>query len=246
MFYSKQNPLKFFLEQSDPPGGGSGSNAGGNGGGTTGGSNNPAAGGSTDPGSIGNTGNTGSAAGAGSNNTAGSNINNTGPKSVFDANTQGQDGQGGNPAPVVPESYEFNIGEGLTITDELKERFTTIAKGAKLSQEQADALIKMHSDIMLDQIKQTEERVNGWVKECEKQGYLSQENLGYAKSAINYFGGSDAMNALVETGAINHPAVFKMVMTIGQLIAEDAPPKGDPPKGPKSSADILFPNSKYD
>ena len=217
-----QSPFKYFLEQIDPPGGGD---------------NNPPAGGDNNPAPTG---------GGNDNNpggVTGVQPQNKGQKSVFDVPGSGDNNP---PAPVVPESYEFNLGEGLTITDELKGKFTEIAKGAKLTQEQANALIDMHSSILLDYMHQTEAKVNGWVDECQKAGYLSEENLGYAKSAINYFGGSDAMNALVETGAINHPAVFKMVMTIGQLIAEDAPPKGDPPKGPKSSADILFPNSKYD
>lgn len=217
-----QSPFKYFLEQIDPPGGGD---------------NNPPAGGDNNPAPTG---------GGNDNNPSGNTgvqPQNKGQKSVFDVPGSGDNNP---PAPVVPESYEFNLGEGLTITDELKGKFTEIAKGAKLTQEQANALIDMHSSILLDYMHKTEAKVNGWVDECQKAGYLSEENLGYAKSAINYFGGSDAMNALVETGAINHPAVFKMVMTIGQLIAEDAPPKGDPPKGPKSSADILFPNSKYD
>ena len=217
-----QSPFKYFLEQIDPPGGGD---------------NNPPAGGDNNPAPTG---------GGNDNNPSGNTgvqPQNKGQKSVFDVPGGGDNNP---PAPVVPESYEFNLGEGLTITDELKGKFTEIAKGAKLTQEQANALIDMHSSILLDYMHQTEAKVNGWVDECQKAGYLSEENLGYAKSAINYFGGSDAMNALVETGAINHPAVFKMVMTIGQLIAEDAPPKGDPPKGPKSSADILFPNSTYD
>lgn len=231
MLIKMQSPFKYFLEQIDPPGGGD---------------NNPPAGGDNNPDPTG---------GGDDNNPSGNTgvqPQNKGQKSVFDVPGSGDNNppvpgtNDANPAPVVPESYEFNLGEGLTITDELKGKFTEIAKGAKLTQEQANALIDMHSSILLDYMHQTEAKVNGWVDECQKAGYLSEENLGYAKSAINYFGGSDAMNALVETGAINHPAVFKMVMTIGQLIAEDAPPKGDPPKGPKSSADILFPNSKYD
>lgn len=234
MHISKQNPLKFFLEQVDPPGGGGNPNP------------NPDTG--TNPSPAAGDGNP-AAGGSGNNPAPGK-----GTKSVFDvganpeANPAGEGGGGdGNPPPVVPESYEFNIGEGLTLTDELKTRFTEIAKGAKLTQEQADSLIKMHSDIMLDFIKQNNDRIEGWVKDCQDAGYLSQENLGYCKAAIDTFGGSEAMDILVETGAINHPAVFKMAMTIGKLIAEDVPPKGEPPRTNKNSSDIMFPNSKsYD
>ena len=236
MLYNKQSPLKFFMEEPDAAGAGDGSSAGGDNNANTagsGGNGNPAP-------------NNTASAGSGDNNPSAGGSQGNVQRNVFNINGQGEGGQGQNQTPVVPESYEFNLGEGLTITDALKGKFTEIAKGAKLSQDQANALIDMHSSILLDYMHQTEAKVNGWVDECQKAGYLSEENLGYAKSAINYFGGSDAMNALVETGAINHPAVFKMVMTIGQLIAEDAPPKGEPPKGPKNSADILFPNSKYD
>lgn len=165
-----------------------------------------------------------------------------GPQNVFDMGG----GDGAANEPVVPEEYKFNIGEGLELTDELKTRFTDIAKGAKLTQEQADALIAMHSDIMLDFIKQNDAKINGWVAECQKNGYLSQENIGYAKAAINMFGGEGAMNVLVETGAINNPAVFKMAMEIGKLISEDVPPGGGTPAAPKATADMLFPNSKYE
>ena len=236
MLYNKQSPLKFFMEEPDPAGAGG---SGGSGGDPAGGAEAPAGGGNPAPANN-------NGAGGGDNNPPAGASSANGPKNVFNINGQNGGGQGQNQATVVPENYEFKLGEGLTITDELKGKFTEIAKGAKLTQQQADALLEMHSSILLDYMRQTEEKVNGWVEECQKAGYLSEANLGYAKSAINYFGGSDAMNALVETGAINHPAVFKMVMTIGQLIAEDAPPKGEPPKGPKSSADILFPNSKYE
>lgn len=227
-----QSPFKYFLEPIDPPGGGD---------------NNPPAGGDNNPAPTG---------GGDDNNpggSTGSQPQNKGPKSVFDVpgsgdnNPPAPDTNDTNQAPVVPENYEFNIGEGLTLTDDMKSRFTEIAKGAKLTQEQADSLIKMHSDIMLDTIRQSNERIEGWVKQCQDAGYLSQENLGYCKAAIETFGGSDAMNILVETGAINHPAVFKMAMTIGKLISEDVPPKGEAPRTNKNSSDIMFPNSKsYD
>ena len=77
-------------------------------------------------------------------------------------------------------------------------------------------------------------------------GAASQENLGFARTAVDTFGGSEAMQVLIDTGAINHPAVCKLFVTIGQLISEDKPAdthvggKGNP-----RAEDILFPNSKY-
>lgn len=146
----------------------------------------------------------------------------------------------------VPAEYEFNLGEGLEISDELKAQFSAVAKSAKMTQSQADALMKMHSDVMLDAIKQAEDQRNGWAAECEKQGLISPENIGYARAAVDTFGGSEVMQVLVQTGAANHPAVLKMLQTIGSMIAEDKVPDGQQSKPQQgNTADILFANSKY-
>lgn len=179
-----------------------------------------------------------------------------GSKSIFD-NPDGSgnppgDGNGnpagdGGGAGEVPENYEFNLGEGLTITDEQKTAFTAIAKDAKLSQAQADSLLKMHSEIINGYMHAAEDAVEKNIAECEKLGLTSQENLGFARTAVNTFGGSEAMQVLIDTGAINHPAVCKLFVTIGQLISEDKPADTHVGggKGTPRAEDILFPNSKY-
>lgn len=161
------------------------------------------------------------------------------PKNIFEA--------GDDPATEqIPEEYAFNLGEGLEISDDLKARFTEVAKGANLTQSQADALMKMHSDVVLDMMHQAEEQANNWASECEKQGLLTKENIAFAKRALTTFGGDEAMNVLVSTGAANHPAIQKMLQNIGSLLAEDNVPDGkEPAKPPQSDADILFANSKY-
>lgn len=178
-----------------------------------------------------------------------------GGKSIFDNPDGGNppgDG-GGNPAGdgggagTVPENYEFNLGEGLTITDEQKTAFTAIAKDAKLSQAQADSLLKMHSEIINGYMHEAEEVIEKNIAECQKQGLITKENLGFAKAAVDTFGGSEAMQVLIDTGAINHPAVCKLFVTIGQLISEDKPADTHVGggKGTPRAEDILFPNSKY-
>lgn len=179
-----------------------------------------------------------------------------GSKSVFDNPDGGSNPPGdgnGNPAGdgggagEVPENYEFNLGEGLTITDEQKTAFTAIAKDAKLTQAQADSLLKMHSEIINGYMHAAEDAVEKNIAECEKLGLTSQENLGFARTAVNTFGGSEAMQVLIDTGAINHPAVCKLFVTIGQLISEDKPADTHVGggKGTPRAEDILFPNSKY-
>ena len=179
-----------------------------------------------------------------------------GSKSVFDnpdgIGSASGDGSGnpagdGGGAGEVPENYEFYLGEGLTITDEQKTAFTAIAKDAKLSQAQADSLLKMHSEIINGYMHVAEDANEKNIAECEKLGLTSQENLGFARTAVNTFGGSEAMQVLIDTGAINHPAVCKLFVTIGQLISEDKPADTHVGggKGTPRAEDILFPNSKY-
>lgn len=179
-----------------------------------------------------------------------------GSKSIFDNPDGGSNPTGdgsGNPAGdgggagTVPENYQFNLGEGLTITDEQKTAFTAIAKDAKLSQAQADSLLKMHSEIINGYMHEAEEAIEKNIAECQKQGLITKENLGFAKAAVDTFGGSEAMQVLIDTGAINHPAVCKLFVTIGQLISEDKPADTHVGggKGTPRAEDILFPNSKY-
>ena len=147
--------------------------------------------------------------------------------------------------PVVPDKYIFDLPEGIQLTDELEKQFTDIAKGAKLTQEQASSLIKLHSDILLDFQRQADKVRNEWADECKKQGLTTPENIRAAKIAIDTFGGGECMQALIESGAAYNPAVQKMLQNIGHLLSEDNAPDGAHAGKETSTADLLFANSKY-
>lgn len=149
------------------------------------------------------------------------------------------------PAPDVPEKYEFNLPEGLKMTPELETQFTAIAKEAKLSQAQADSLIKMHSDIVLGIQQEAEATKAKWAEECKQAGLSTPENLAAAKLAIDTFGGGEVMQTLVESGLAFNPGIQKMLQTIGHLLQEDNAPDGKPATQGKSAADLLFANSTY-
>lgn len=144
-----------------------------------------------------------------------------------------------------PEKYEFNLPEGLQMTEELEQQFTAIAKEAGITQAQADSLIKMHADIVNSIQQQAVQVKNQWAAECHKQGLSTPENLRAAKLAIDTFGGAEVMQALVDSGVAFNPAVQKMLQSIGHLLQEDNAPDGKPAGGNISAADLLFSNSKY-
>ena len=145
--------------------------------------------------------------------------------------------------PVVPEEYKFNLPEGVTMSDELKGKFTEIAKGAKLTQEQADSLLKMHTDSVMEINGRAAEMANGWLEESHKLGLDTEQNLGLVNETLKMFGTEELRNVLVESGLACHPEVLTFLQRIGGLIHEDKPTSGG---NVGSSAQInYFPNSKY-
>lgn len=149
-------------------------------------------------------------------------------------------------APVIPEKYEFNLPEGLQLTPEIESQFTEIAKATGMTQEQANGLIKLHSDLMLDVMQQATKQKNAWEAECKKAGLTSPEKLQLAKNIVNTFDNTgEVMRVLVESGAAYHPAVLGMLQEMGSLLQEDSAPDSKPAPQAKSAADLLFGNSKY-
>jgi len=149
-------------------------------------------------------------------------------------------------APAIPEKYEFNLPEGLQLTPEIESQFTEIAKATGMTQEQANGLIKLHSDLMLDVMQQATKQKAAWENECKKAGLTSPEKLQLAKNIINTFDNTgEVMRVLVESGAAYHPAVLGMLQEMGSLLQEDSAPDSKPAPQAKSAADLLFGNSKY-
>lgn len=144
----------------------------------------------------------------------------------------------------VPESYEFHLPEGLTMSDEVAKEFTGIAHELKLSQAQADKLVALHSGVMTKMLGEVNARLDGWAAESEKQGFFKAENTDAIKKTLNTFWGSKGLDALIETGAVHHPDVLAGLLKIGQLLTEDKPPQGEGGGGaPFNPAGSLFPNS---
>lgn len=230
----KKEPWKILLQLhaepgSAPAGGGDGSNGGGD----------PAAGnpGGGDPNSNG----AGGGAGNGGGNPGGTPPDNNG----FRKNPFG-DGNPNNTQPAIPDKYEFKLAEGLEIAPAVAEKFTGIAKELGLTQAGVDKLLDLHGQVMLEAVKQAEAQRDSWAEECSKQGLATPQAMANAKLAVDTFGGGEAMNILVQTGAAWHPAVQKMLQNIGSLLQEDNGPDGKPAGKQPSAADVMFPNSKYE
>lgn len=226
----KKEPWKIIMQLHAEPAGGGDGGQGGSG---------PAAGntGGGDPGGNG-AGNPGAGNGGGGNPPG----DNGFKQNPFGGGEGGQQKQN----PAVPEKYDFKLAEGLEIAPAVAEEFTGIAKELGLTQQGVDKLVDLHGRLMLESVKAAEAQKNTWADECEKQGLATPKAIANARLAVDTFGGSAAMEALVQTGAAWHPAVQKFLQNIGSLLQEDTGADGKGNTGAQSAADMMFPNSKYE
>lgn len=152
----------------------------------------------------------------------------------------------------VPENYEFQVPEGLELDKELSDKFTDVAKELGLNNEQANKVVGLYAEKVMDMQKaQTEawnKQVSDWASELKSDpdfgGAKFEENAEIARMAINKFGGDELKQALNDTGLGNHPAFVKWAYKIGMAMSEDSFSTEEQNQGEKKSSAVgLYRNS---
>ena len=149
--------------------------------------------------------------------------------------------------PVVPETYELKMPEGVELDQAATTEFTAIAKELKLDQEAAQKLADIGAKMAQRQVEAHAQLVETWTEQVKTDkdigGDNLAENLGVARKAIDTFGSPELKALLNSTGLGNHPEVVKLAFKVGKAISEDGfvsgAPKGNTPNDP---AKRLFPN----
>lgn len=150
-------------------------------------------------------------------------------------------------APVVPESYELKMPDGVQLDSAAAEEFTAIAKELKLDQAAAQKLADIGAKMATRQAEAHAQLVETWTEQVKADkeigGDKLDENLGIARKAIDTFGSPELKALLNSTGMGNHPEVVKLAFKVGKAISEDRFVTGSP-KGNASNdpAKKLFPN----
>lgn len=148
----------------------------------------------------------------------------------------------------APDKYEF------ANTDELDsavlEQFSEVARELNLPQDAAQKVLdKMGPIIQTRQAEQIEAARTQWAEDAkvdkEFGGEKLQENLSYAKKAMEAFATPELRTLLNESGLGNHPEVIRVFVRAGKAISEDRLVTGalgtttSGPNDPKR----LYPNS---
>lgn len=152
----------------------------------------------------------------------------------------------------APEAYEaFDLPEGFELSEEFSGRFSEAAKDMNLTQDQAQFLINMQTDLQTSNVEALAENwtslKNEWQSETKKDkeigGKEFSANLGVAKQALEKFGTPELSEAVELTGMGNHPEFIRLLYRVGKTLKEDkVMVEGANTSAPVDRAKVLFPD----
>jgi len=172
---------------------------------------------------------------------------------VGDEVTTGEDGsEGSDDAPVVPDSYEFNLPEGATLADGYTDKLSEAYKGAGITQEGADAITSIIAEAEIAEVEGFNEQLNNWAKELKNDQDIGGEGFDENVAKINQFIDKTVPDAIADdfkgllqsTGVGSHPAVVKYFHHMSKQfpVGEDNPGSGKPSRQDLSPEERLYPN----
>jgi hypothetical protein len=148
--------------------------------------------------------------------------------------------------PVVPESYDLKMPEGIELDKTAADEFGAIAKELKLDQASAQKFADVGAKMAQRQVEKHAELVQSWVEQVKTDkefgGDKLQENLGVARKALEAFGTPELRDVLNATGFGNHPEVIRAFYKMGKAVSEDRFVKGSPAGSETDIAKRMFPS----
>lgn len=127
--------------------------------------------------------------------------------------------------PVVPESYAFDMPEGMELDTAAAEQFTAIAKEFKLTQDQASKFTGIAVAMQQRQAEQYASTVAGWAETVKSDKDMGGDNLpatlASTRKVMDTFGTPELKAALDSSGYGNHPEFIRFVNKIGKSLSED-------------------------
>lgn len=149
---------------------------------------------------------------------------------------------------TAPEKYEpFNFGENPAIDPTSIEQFSTAAREAGLSQEQAQKVLdslapSVATKLRADLVRQAGEWLKASEADPEFGGTAFEANKGIAVGAYQKLATPELREILNNSGLCNHPEVIRLFYRIGKMTSQDSGVKGAPTPRDNGFAD-MYPNS---
>lgn len=161
--------------------------------------------------------------------------------------TKGTDGETG-----APETYaDFTFPEGTEADAKGMEAFLPMAKELDLTQEQAQGLVTLQTDLLARQAEVMQEAWDTtnteWVEAARNDpeigGTDHDAKMATAMKAIKQFGTKELLEAFDATGVGNHPEMIRFAYRIGKIMEDEKVFFGNShAQANKTAAQILFPD----
>lgn len=161
------------------------------------------------------------------------------------------DGEGGDSeAGEVPDSYEFEVPEGMELDQGLADAVTPVFKELGLNQEQASKLTSAYAQVKQQEAQQAQadfdKQLDQWASEIKNDKEIGGEafdaNAAIARKAVDEFGSPELKELLDTTGFGNNPHIFKFMLSVGKLLNEDQPGSGERAREDVPTEQALYPD----
>lgn len=128
--------------------------------------------------------------------------------------------------PKAPEKYEFSFEEGKELNDSVVAEFSDVAKELNLSQDDAQKVLDRMSVKIADNQQDAINKIRSdWETQSKADkefgGDKLDENLAFAKKALDDLGTDELRNLLNSSGLGNNPEVIRFMIKAGKSISED-------------------------
>lgn len=153
-------------------------------------------------------------------------------------------------APVVPESYTFVLGDGVTLDAAAQDLAVPIFKELALSQDQAQKVVDGYQKItaLMDQrsAQAHQDQVAQWQADGRADkaygGAQYEKTVSEAQALVARYGDPELKTFLADTGLGNHPGLLRLLANIGKHFSEAPiiPAGGNPGGGKRPLEDLLY------
>lgn len=151
---------------------------------------------------------------------------------------------------AVPETYELQMQEGFSLAEGQQAELDAMFKDMGLTQAQAQKLADYY---MHNMGAQQQQAVDAYQKAQEAEaaaaradaeigGTALNENLGFAKAAMDKFGGEKFRAELEAHGMGNNPEMIRLLARVGRAMQGDTLVTGQKGGQEKTAAQVLYPN----
>jgi len=150
----------------------------------------------------------------------------------------------------TPETYELSLPENALIPDTRLAAVEEYARGAGLSNENAQSLVDMSNQVAIETTEALKADLaresNEWAAQVKSDPDMGGTNFDAtvvnAQKALARFGSQELNDALKSTGLGNNPFVVRFLSGIGKALGEGGNVDGDSVATAKSGPDLFYPD----